>query len=124
MRLHNIAFYSATFFILGVFIASFKISFLIIILISLSIASILLFFHLYFKKININFKWLIGLSFIIIIGAFYYFLYNIIQIKNINIPFGKKDNLNGIIIDYPKNGMNQKLTIQLQQPYKGKILAN
>lgn len=124
MRLHNIAFYSATFFLIGIFIASFKISFLIIILINLFIVAIFLFCHLYLKKIKIDFKWLIILSFIIIIGAFYYFLYDAIQIKNINIPFGKKANLSGIIINYPENGINQKLTIQLQPPYEGKILVN
>ena len=124
MRLHDIAFYSATFFLLGVFIASFKISFLIIILINLFIATIFLFCYLYLEKININFKWLTGLSFIIIIGAFYYFLYSAIQVKNINIPFGERMNLSGIVINYPENGINQKLTIQLQPPYFGKILAN
>lgn len=124
MRLHDIAFYFVSFFLIGVFIASFNVNFLTIILINLIITALFIVGNLYFEKQNINFKWLAGLSFVILIGGFYYFLYSAIQIKNINIPFGEKTIFKGIVVDYPERGVEQKLTIKLQDPYSGEIIVS
>lgn len=115
MRIHDIAFYSISFFLVGVFIASFKINFGIIFLLALLIATILLFFNL---------RWLAILSLFIIIGFFYYGWYDARQTQTLNILFGEKTIFTGIIIGYPERGDRQKLIIELQKPYSGKILAN
>lgn len=115
MRIHDIAFYFISFFLVGVFIASFKLSFPIILLFTFLIATILLFFNL---------RWLVILSLVIIIGAFYYNWHDARQIQVLNIPFGEKIIFSGIVADYPEKGDKQKLIIDLQAPYAGKILAN
>lgn len=115
MRIHDIAFYFISFFLVGVFIASFKLSFPIILLFAFLTATILLFFNL---------RWLMILSLVIIIGAFYYNWHDARQIQILNIPFGEKIVFTGIVADYPERGDKQKLIINLQTPYSGKILAN
>ncbi len=116
MRLHEIAFYAITFFLIGVFAASFNLNFSIIVLSAFLTAIIFLIF-------NNKLLWFAILSLFIIIGAFYYNLYSIKQIQNANIPFGKKTTFSGIVVDYPQRGNAQKLIIKLQAPYSGKILV-
>lgn len=129
MRLHEIAFYAITFFLIGVFVASFNLNFAIIVLSSFLTAIIFLFIQ--FLKYNsllpidnkmLYFSILSFLSLFIIIGTFYYNSYDARQIQNINIPFGEKITFNGIVVDYPQKGNAQKLTVNIQPPYSGKIL--
>ncbi len=122
MRLHEIAFYAITFFLIGVFIASFNLSFIIIVLFAFLTAIIFLIFSFNFAH-DKRFFILSLLSLFIIAGAFYYNLYNVKQIQNIYIPFDKKTTFSGIVIDYPQRGNAQKLTINIQPPYSGKILV-
>ncbi|MBI5306619.1 ComEC/Rec2 family competence protein [Candidatus Wolfebacteria bacterium] len=122
MRIHDIFFYLASFFLIGVFIASFKISFAIVVLFAFLTATFFLF--LYFLKRNTHFIYFSVLSLFIIVGAFYHNLYSAKQIQSVNIPFGEKIIFNGIMVNYPqKERSSQKLTINIQPPYSGKIFA-
>lgn len=123
MRIHDIAFYSVAFFLVGVLTASLKIDFLLIVLIAVLTAAIFLFFA-HFKSYEAKPRkiWLAGLSLLIIAGAFYYF-WDDYRAKNVNIVFDKKINFEGVVFKNPERGNQQKLTIELQPPYSGKILA-
>lgn len=122
MRLHDLAFYIILFFLFGIFIASFKLNFSIVSLIAVLIA--VLFLLIGYANNKSNLFWLSGFSLLIIPGAFYCFLWNAQQIKNINIVFDKKIEFQGIVVDYPQTGNAQKLVIELQKPLSGKVLAN
>jgi len=120
MRIYYIAFYAAGFFILGVLAASLKLDFLVIIIAAFLITVLFLLFG-YFKKSK-NLFWLAGLSIIIIIGAFYYFVWDSYQIKNINIVFDKKISFQGLVMSNPERGNEQQLAIKLKNPYVGNVL--
>ena len=125
MRLHDIAFYFILFFLFGVLLASFKISFLMIIFCSLLAAAIILFFGVFgfFQSFSISkAKWIACLLLIAIAGAFYYVQFDKAQIEEIKINFDKKAVFEGIIIDYPKYGNSQDLVVELNAPYNGNIL--
>jgi len=128
MKIYDVAFYCAGFFILGILFASLKLNFLTIVAAALLAAALFLFFG-YFKKSRNGFSgsarlfWLAGLSIIIIIGAFYYFAYDSYKIKNLNIVFDRKINFEGLVIKNPKHGNQQQLTINLKPPYSGNILV-
>jgi len=120
MRIYDIAFYIAGFFILGVLAASSGLNFPIIIMATILMAAIFLLIG-YLRKIPIVF-WLTSLSLFIIVGAFYYFWWNSYQVKNLNIVFNQKINFQGIVIRNPERGNQQKLVVALQPPYSGKVL--
>ena len=130
MRLHEIAFYAITFFLIGVFAASFNLNFAIIVLSAFLTAIIFLFFH-FLKFYSFQHsqecenKLIITsfLSLFIIIGAFYYNLYDARQIQSVDIPFSEKTTFNGMVVDYPQRGNAQKLIVSIQPPYSGKILV-
>jgi len=121
MRIYDIAFYCAGFFILGVFAESLKINFLVIIIGVLLTAVLFLFFG-YFNKAK-NLFWLAGFCLIIIIGAFYYSVWDSYQIKNINIVFNKKVSFQGLVVKNPKRDDSQQLIVKLYSPYSGNILV-
>ncbi len=121
MRIYDIAFYTAGFFILGVLGASAGLNLSIIILTNILAVSVLLLFG-YLRKARQNF-WLAGLSLLMMVGAFYYLGWVGNQIKNINIVFNEKINFQGIVVDYPERGSKQELTIKLESPYVGKALV-
>lgn len=120
MRIYDIAFYIAGFFILGVLAASSGLNFIIIIMATILMAAIFLFIG-YLRKIPRIF-WLTGLCLFIIIGAFYYFWCNSYQIKNLNIIFDEKINFQGLVVKNPEQGNQQKLVVTFQPPYSGKVL--
>ena len=120
MRIYDIAFYTAGFFILGVLAASSGLNFPIIMMATILLAAIFLLIG-YLRKIPKIF-WLTGLSLFIIIGAFYYFWWNNYQIKNLNIIFDEKINFQGLVVKNPEQGNQQKLVVALQPPYSGKVL--
>jgi competence protein ComEC len=120
MRIYDIAFYIAGFFIFGVLLASLKLSFLII-LAAAALMAVLFLFIGYFKKSMKSF-WLAGLCLVIIPGAFYYFWRDVYQVKNLNIAFDEKINFQGLVIKNPERGNQQKLTVALQPPSSGNIL--
>ncbi len=131
MRIYNIAFWIAIFFLVGVLFASGGFSKLVIVGAAFLTAALFLFFGYIIinqrtnqhKSASKNFFWFAGLSLFIIIGAFYYFWHDSRQNKNINIVFDRKINFSGIVADYPERGGQQKLVVDLNEPYRGKILV-
>ena len=121
MRLHDIAFYSITFFLFGVLLASLNLSFLIIIFTTVFLAALFLLMGYFWN--SPDFFRFTALSLIIILGSFYYFWHDSRQIKSVNIIFDRKIVFSGVVIDYPERGSQQKLIIELQPPASGRILA-
>jgi len=120
MKIYDIAFYFSGFFIFGVFAASVKISFLIIVLATI-LAAILFLFLGYFRKIKVPF-WFAGFCLMIIVGASYYSVWVQYQIQNIDIVFDKKIDFQGLVMQNPERGAAQQLVVKLQPPYSGNIL--
>jgi len=120
MRIYDIAFYVAGFFILGVLAASSGSNFAVIMTATILLVAIFLLIG-YLRKIPKIF-WLTSLSLFIIIGAFYYFWWSNYQINNLKIVFNEKINFQGMVVKNPEQGSQQKLVIELQPPYAGKIL--
>ncbi|MBN2197907.1 ComEC family competence protein, partial [Candidatus Wolfebacteria bacterium] len=120
MRIYDIVFYAAGFFILGILVASLGLNFKITFLITLLSAVLFLFFG-YIKQNN-RIIWIAGLCLFIIIGNFYYFLYDEYQAQKTNIVFNEKTDFQGVIIKYPEKGNFQKLVVNLEPPYSGRIL--
>lgn len=137
MKIYDIAFYAASFFIVGVLLYNFKLSFLIVVLVAaLLVVLFLLVRHLKIDGI-INYTngegngspesklfWLAGLSLIIILGTFYAGTWEIYQYKKINIPFDQSADFSGVVVQNPERGASQKLVVGLQPPYAGRILVN
>ena len=137
MRIHDIAFYAASFFIFGVLIASISLDFLTIIFATLLVTAVLLFTAFNAKKTEpssevqspkISFFrrrhifWLAGLSLIIILGALYYIWWDNQQINAINLAFDQSISFSGLVVSYPRHGQLQSIIVDLQHPYSGKTL--
>ena len=122
MRVHDIAFYFIFFFLIGILFASLNLKFLIIVLISALLAALLLAFHYFYPNPKIDLKWLSCLSLIIVSGAMYYFWGNFQMQKYFSAPFDRKINFSGIVSDCPQKGASQKIAVDLEAPYKGKVL--
>ena len=110
MLLHDKAFYSCAFFLIGVFLFSIFKSIFIIVLIS-AIGAI------YFITLK-QYEWLWFLP-VIVIGAFYYSLFSNIQ-ERISIPFGNNI-AEGIVINIEHRSASQMIVLALTAPHKGKI---
>lgn len=119
MRLYDIFFFVAIFFLIGVFLASFNLSFSIIIIATLFSGAIFLFSG-YLKGHSRSF-WIAGLILFVILGAFYYF-WDDKQFQKTNLVFDQKTSFSGVIIAVEK-GASQKLTVDLQNSQKGLILV-
>lgn len=119
MKIHDIAFWSASFFLIGIFLQS--AGFSIFVSIAAAILAAVLFLFFGYSKKSIKFFWFAGLSFMIIAGVFYAFLWEKNQTNDVNIVFDKKINFSGIAVDVPQRGNQQELVIKLQPPYSGKI---
>lgn len=121
MKIHDISFCAASFFIFGVLTASLKLSFLIIAVAAVLAAVLFLLFG-YFGKSGRLF-WLAGLSLFVIIGALYYFWWSDNQIKNLNLVFNQKINFEGVVVKNPERGNQQKLAVELRLPYSSRVLV-
>lgn len=119
MKIHDIAFWSASFFLIGVFLESAGLG--ISISIAAAILAAVLFLSLGYSKKSINYFWLAGLSLVIVAGVFYAFWWNKNQTNSVDISFNRKINFSGIVIDAPKRGNQQEFVVDLQQPYSGEI---
>ncbi|MFH1347025.1 MAG: ComEC/Rec2 family competence protein [Spirochaetota bacterium] len=119
MRIYDVVFYLAGFFILGVFGASSKISLPIIL--SITAFAAVLFLFVGFYKNSKKIFWLAGLSLIIAVGAFYFNLKDFNREENIKIIFNEKIDFQGLVIKDPKRGEWQDLIIKLMPPYSGNI---
>ena len=113
MKTYDAFFFAILFFLIGILLASFNLSLLIIAFASLFWGAIFLFLG-YFKK-NKNFFWISGLILFVIIGAFYYFWDNK-NFKTINLPFDQKESFRGLIVSVEK-GAGQKLIVSIKSPY-------
>jgi len=122
MRTHDVAFYSLFFFLAGILFASLNLNFLIIVFITVLLAALILTLHYFHPNPKIDFKKLSFLSLIIAIGALYYFWGSFQTQKNFSAPLDRKINFSSIVSGYPQRGTNQKIAVDLEAPYKGKIL--
>ncbi len=126
MRIYDIAFYFASFFLAGVLLYSLSISLLIIALIA-ALAAIFIIAITYISRGTISryskALWLAGLSLMILLGALYVSLYVHLENQKINIVFNKKVSFSGIVVAYPDHGKTQNLVIDLKSPYAGKTLV-
>lgn len=114
MGLHDSAFWSAAFFLLGVFFISFFGNFLVAAIFSLLIFLYFLIFKNY---------WLAGLSLLVIIGAGYYQTFDYFQ-SQVKIIFGVKAEFSGIVRKIEQSDTRQELILELGQPYSGRIKIN
>ncbi len=121
MRLYNLAFYFCIFFILGVLVAGLKFNLLLICL--LTLLGGILFLFIGFIKNKKEFFWLAGLFLSIILGSFYYLIWDKAQNKSVNIIFNQNIVFNGLVIADPERGNQQKLVIELEPPYQGNVLV-
>lgn len=113
-------FFGALFFLIGVFLASFELKFLILII--TAILAVIFLVFLVWRK-NKKFVWLAGLSFVVIFGALYYEADNQV-FQNIKIPFDNETNFSGLIVSYPEiKNSYQEFKLKLGEPFKGKILV-
>ena len=110
MRLNDIAFYIALFFILGVGFASLELNiYLVAGLIAIALIS-----NIYFK-----YKWL-WLVPIIFLGFFYFHFYS--SFTNQNIPYSEKQTFTGIVITDPKRKLtSQDFYLELEPPFGGEV---
>jgi competence protein ComEC len=115
MPLHDKAFWSMSFFLVGVLLASvlntWPNKLLVALLASIFVAAT----FLILEK-----KWLAVFSLTIFLGAGYYFLYDHYQ-KNILIPYGGKVTVTGLIKKVSAGLDSQGLILALRDPYHGKI---
>lgn len=119
MPIYDVAFYTAGFFILGVFGASLKISLLVILFIA-AFAAVLFLFAGFYKNSKKMF-WLAGFCPIIIAGAFYFDFRDFNREENAKIVFNDKINFQGLVIKDSKRGEWQDLIVKLTPPYSGNI---
>jgi len=131
MPLHDKAFYSVSFFLIGVLLASFindwQQKILVTVLVTVLVAMVFLIMRLYALSTlsvveGLPYKsfWLAILSLGILLGAGYYFVFDAEQ-KDFNIHFGDKITFTGII-QKVSTGLNQQnLVLGLQDPYQGRI---
>ena len=122
MRIYDIVFYATSFFLIGILLASTKLNFLIILVGALIISIILI--SLRFFKTNYSSKLFIFSALILftVVGAFYYLVFENYQLKNTHITYNQKIIFSGVVSDILERGQNQKLAIDLQNPYSGKVL--
>jgi len=112
VRIHDLAFYFAAFFIIGIATASLKINVWLILVLS-PLFGVVIF---YLKKNRF-------MSFLplIIIGGFFYYHFFLVLNKDI-ITYDKEISFQGLIERQPKYGLNsQTLNISLRDPYKADV---
>lgn len=110
MHLHDIAFYVALFFIIGIGAAGFGIN----IWISLFATLVIAFVIISPKKFVAVF---VGITFL---GFFYFNFYTVLQSEN--IPFGQEASLEGIVFRQPKHGLkSEQVDIRLNPPHEGEV---
>ncbi|MBI4992119.1 MAG: ComEC/Rec2 family competence protein [Candidatus Harrisonbacteria bacterium] len=114
MFLHDSAFWFCVFFLLGIFLISVFKVLPAVILVTFLIAL----YFLIFRRHS-----LVLLSFLIVAGALYYQVSDYYQ-KSVSFPVGLKTEFTGIIKSLERTAGGQKLVLELQKPYSGKIQAN
>lgn len=121
MRLHDIAFYAAGFFLVGVFLFSSGLSFSFIVAAAAFLGVIFLFLGSFARAKRL--LWLAGLSLLFVLGAFYTAAFVRLAEKRMYITFGEQITFSGIVVQYPERGRGQRLVVRLAEPYAGEVLA-
>lgn len=121
MHLHDLFFYGAVFFILGVMVSSLAIPLPIIVL-STACSAVLLFFIIHTYGARNLFSFAI-LSFFVIAGAVYFSVWNFYHTSSVVIPFSKSIRVEGVITREPERGDTQQFVVTLNNPYSGAILV-
>ncbi|MGC9046565.1 MAG: ComEC/Rec2 family competence protein [Minisyncoccia bacterium] len=123
MAIYNIFFVASLYFLSGVLLAELNLNFVPLVFLSLALLIITTgFFLVNKKKVLLYFGFLV----VFLLFGFIYFKYtNFVFWKNININFDDKINFSGKVIDDPIYFLNyQQLKINLNPPYRGKVLVN
>lgn len=110
MRLHDFAFYTALFFIIGIVSAGLGVSIWLVLL------AVFI-----FGASGISFKRKFGLIFLLItfLGFFYFNFYTVLHEEN--FPIGEIISFEGAITSQPKHGLRyQEFDLELGDPYDGK----
>ena len=111
MHLHDKAFYTALFFIIGIAAAGIGINIWLTIVVTFffSVSGLL------FKR-----KFAIVFTLITLIGFFYFNFYTVVQEEN--FPFGEEIKFEATIYKQPKHGLkSQQIDVELEEPYRGKV---
>lgn len=126
MPSYDIFFYVIVFFLTGILGASLGMSFLVLAFSAGLLAAIfLLRGFLDRNKVAFPRKWatLAILTIFILLGAGYY-QRDDLRFKDIEIVFNKEINFSGLVIDDPQLGLSsQTFSLQLYEPYQGRILV-
>ena len=118
---YDIFFFSAFFFLMGVFLASIGAGFWILTIVFLVAAIFLLWW--FFHK-NKRFLWLTGLLFFVIVGALYYTWDDERFRQNADIPFDEQVSFSGLVVSNPMvKSSSQEFKFKLYSPFKGNILV-
>jgi competence protein ComEC len=121
MSPHNIFFFGAAFFLVGVLLASVGLKISLILIGAALISAALLF--LYVLKKDRRIAWMGGLVFLVFVGALY-FIWDDKRFQNVVIPFGAKTTFEGLVVSNPEWGLSkQDFKIALQPPRRGNILV-
>jgi len=116
---YRIFFFSALFFLGGIFLASFWPVALIVLI---TFLAALIFFLLFIFEEKKIFVWLTVLVFFAVIGALYY-AWDDLNFRSANVVFGKKTDFKGVIVNDPSlKAGSQEIVLKLSQPYSGNIL--
>ncbi len=121
MRIYDIAFYAAGFFLVGVFLASSGLSLFFILALASLLAVTIVFCS--FLKRSRKLIWAGGLSLMIVIGSAYLYFYRAGQAQDVKIVFDRKIDVHGIIVREPERGTGQQFVLDLAPPHSGKILV-
>lgn len=122
MHLYDKFFYAIALFLFGVLLASVKISFLFIVVLSAG-AAVLFFFLIKLNFIKKKFLPITLLFLFIIAGSFYYLVYSDYQLKKVKIIFNQKIEFSGVVENVREKNPSQKFVVGLKTPYSGKILV-
>ncbi|MBI4160194.1 ComEC/Rec2 family competence protein [Candidatus Wolfebacteria bacterium] len=121
MRLHDIAFYAASFFLVGIFLKSSGASFIFIALLTFFVAVLFLFVGSFLS--GGRFMWLAGLLMVVLIGSLYAVFFAAWQRYETRIVFEKPVEFSGVVIRYPEHGKSQALVVELDRPHSGIVLV-
>ncbi len=118
MTRSDLFFFGGLFFLIGIFLASFISSFLVILFLFILLNLSFLFF-----KNNKKF-WFLGLSFLIFVGFFYFYFDEKKWHRETKVIFDENIEFFGLVVEDPKLTLNyQELIISLKEPFQGRLLV-
>lgn len=121
MRLHDAFFWCASFFLVGIFVASMGAGVAVSAMFSGIAGAVLA--GMAVMREERRTAWLAGCALFIVIGASYY-AWDAARFGQVVIPFEKKAELHGIVVRDPRSGKNsQEFVIRLDAPHAGRVLV-